>query len=50
MKRRGVIKIANGSLMRKEYCCVEVERETGQMRQRGNGRGLGIGEASCDAE
>ena len=29
----GVMKKANRSLMRYEYCCVEVERETGQTRQ-----------------
>ena len=33
-ERRGVMKKANGSLVRKEYCCVEVKRETGHMRQR----------------
>ena len=28
-ERRGIMKKANGSLFRQEYCCVEVERETG---------------------
>ena len=36
-KRRGVIKKANGSLMRKEYCCIEMEMETGQKAVRGDG-------------
>ena len=26
-ERRGVMKKANGSLLRQEYCCVDVERE-----------------------
>ena len=26
----GVMKKANGSLLRQEYCCIEVARETGQ--------------------
>ena len=29
-ERQGVMKKANGSLLRQEYGCVEVERETGQ--------------------
>ena len=32
-ERRGVMKKANESLLRQEYCCVEVEREAGQTRQ-----------------
>ena len=29
-ERRGIMKKANGSLFRQEYCCVEVKRKTGQ--------------------
>ena len=29
-ERRGVMKKANASLLRQGYCCIEVERETGQ--------------------
>ena len=32
-ERRDVMKKANGSLLRNEYCCVEVKREAGQTRQ-----------------
>ena len=32
-ERQGVMMKASGSLMRYEYCCVEVERETEQTRQ-----------------
>ena len=31
-ERQGVMKKANGSLLRQEYCCVEVKRETGETR------------------
>ena len=32
-ERWGVMKKTNGSLLRQGYCCVEVERETGQTQQ-----------------
>ena len=32
-ERRGVMKKANGSLLRQEYCCVEVKREAGPTRE-----------------
>ena len=32
-ERQGIMKKANGNLLRQEYCCVEVKRETGQTRQ-----------------
>ena len=32
-ERLGVMKKANGSLLRQKYCCVEVDRETGQTKQ-----------------
>ena len=32
-ERRGVMKKADGSLLRQEYCCVEMKWVTGQTRQ-----------------
>ena len=29
-ERRGIMKMGGGSFFRCEYCCLEVERETGQ--------------------
>ena len=44
------MKNANGSLLRQEYCCVEAERETGQIREWEEMGGLGVFEASCEVE
>ena len=45
----GIMKKANGSVLTQEYCCVEVERETGQRKWEEMGEGWG-GEASCEVE
>ena len=45
------MKKANGSLMRYEYCCVEVERSRlTDKAVRGDGTGLEVGEVRCEVE